>query len=74
MFLFKLSFNHFCLKIVPRSFLVAQWVKDPVLSLLCLAFDSWPENFHILQVWTEKKKKKIVLTTRFPKMFWNFDF
>ena len=35
--------------------LVAQWVKDPGMSLLWLGsqlwcmFDSWPRNFHIPQ-------------------------
>ena len=36
---------------VDDSFLVAQQVKDPVLSLLCLRFETWPRNF------CQKKKK-----------------
>ena len=28
----------------PRSSLVAQWVKDPALSLLWHKFDSWPRK------------------------------
>ena len=34
--------------------LVAQQVKDLVLSLLWLEFDPWPQNFCMLQVWTKK--------------------
>ena len=43
---------------------VAQWVKDPVLSLLWLGsllwcrFDPWTRNFCILWAWPKKKKKK----------------
>ena len=33
---------------------MVQWVKDPVLLELWLGFDSWPGNFHMLQV-REKK-------------------
>ena len=40
------------------SSLVAQWVKDQVLSLLWHGFDHWPGNFHVWQVWPKKKKKK----------------
>ena len=32
---------------VLRSSLVAQWVKDPMLSLLWCEFDPWPGNFHM---------------------------
>ena len=46
------------LKISDRSSLVAQWVKDPALSLLCLRFDPWPGNFCMLKVWTEQKQTK----------------
>ena len=35
-----------------------QWVKDPVLSLLCLGFDPRSENFLMLQARPKKKKKK----------------
>ena len=43
------------------SSLVAQWVNDLTLSLLCLGsllwhgFDPWPRNF--LMPWAKKKKK-----------------
>lgn len=47
------------LKISDRSCLVAQWVKDPALSLLCLRFDPWPGKFSML--WAEPKKKLINL-------------
>ena len=40
------------------SFLVAQRVKDLVLSLLWCRFDPQPKNFHMLQV--KPKKKKIL--------------
>ena len=44
--------------------LVAQWVKDPVLSLLWLGlilwcrFNAWPRNFHMPWVQPKKLKKK----------------
>ena len=47
-----------------RSSPLAQWVKDPMFSLLWLwlllwhRFDPWPENIHIPWVWQKKKKKK----------------
>ena len=40
---------------------MAQWVKDPVLSLkrlrflLGLRFYPWPGNFRMLWVWTKKR-------------------
>ena len=43
-------------------FPVAQWIKDPVLSLLWLGsplwhgFSPWPLNFHM--PWVQPKKKK----------------
>ena len=49
---------------------MVQWVKDLVLflqqlrSLLWLRlllwrrFDPWPGNFHMLQAWSKKKKKR----------------
>ena len=45
------------LKIVTiRSSSVAQWVKDPVLSLVQLGFSPFPMNFNMLQAQPEKKK------------------
>ena len=47
-----------------QSFQVAQWVNDPMLSLLWLElllwrrFDHWPQNFHMLLVWPKSLKKK----------------
>ena len=47
-----------------------QRAKDLVLPLqqlgwlLCLESDPWPGNFHMLQVWSGKKKKK-----EFPSWF-----
>ena len=40
------------------SSLVAQGVKDPMLSRLWHRFDSWPGYFHMPWAWPEKKKKK----------------
>ena len=41
------------------SSLVAQWVKDLALLLLCgVAFHPWPGNFHTLGVQPKKKKKE----------------
>ena len=39
---------------------MAQWVKDLVLSLLCLGLGPWPGNFHMLWVQPKggKKRKK----------------
>ena len=43
---------------------VAQWVKDPALSLWQLGlllwhgFNAWPGNFHMLQAQQKKKKQK----------------
>ena len=41
---------------------MAQWVKDPELSLLELllwcGFDPWPRNFHMPVEAPQKKKKK----------------
>ena len=39
------------------SSLVAQWVKDPALSLLWLRFDPWPRNFRMLWMWPKHKNK-----------------
>ena len=43
------------------SSLVAQWVKDPVLSLQCLVslhgFNPWPGNFNMLQTRPPPPKK-----------------
>ena len=41
-----------------ETFLGAQWVRDPLLSLLWSRFDFWPWEFHMLQAQTKKKKKK----------------
>ena len=47
------------------SFLVAQWVKDLTLSLLCLGslrwhrFSPWPGNFHVPQVQPERKRMRM---------------
>ena len=52
---------------------MAQWVKDPALSLqwlrwslLWLRFGPWPRNFHMLWVWPKqtnktKKGEKVLL-------------
>ena len=46
------------------SYLVAQWVKDLVLSQLWLwlllwhGFDTWPWNFPTLWVWPKKPQTK----------------
>ena len=37
---------------------MAQWVKDPALSLLWWGFDSSLGNFHM--PWAQQKKKKII--------------
>ena len=37
------------------DFLAAQQVKDPALLQLQHGFNSWPRNFHMLQLWGEKK-------------------
>ena len=49
--------------LVLRSSEVAQWVKDPSLSLPWLEFDPWPENFHVPWTWSKKKKKKVLVPT-----------
>ena len=42
---------------------MAQWVKDPALSLLWLgsllwcSFSPWPRNFSMLWVWPKREKK-----------------
>ena len=33
---------------------MAQWVKDPVLSLLWHGFDPWPGNFCMPWAWPKK--------------------
>ena len=38
--------------------LVAQLVKDPVLSLLWLGFHPWPWNFHMLWAQSHSVKKE----------------
>ena len=61
-----------------RTSLVVQCVKDPALSLLWLRsllwreFDPWPGNFHMLQIWPKKKKrrnKRHILQHQFQKHF-----
>ena len=48
------------------SFTVAQWAKNPALSLQWLGsllwcrFDSWPRNFGMQQMQPERKRKKNV--------------
>ena len=37
---------------------MAQWVKEPVLSLHWLRFGSSPRNFHMPQAGQKKKKAK----------------
>ena len=46
------------LKSVKGSSLVAQWVEDPVLSLLWCGFDPWLRNFHMPWMQPKKNKKK----------------
>ena len=41
-----------------RGSLVAQQVKDWVLSLLWHRLDPWPENFHTSGAWPKIKKSK----------------
>ena len=49
---------------ISKEFSYEEWVKDLVLSLQWLGlllghrFNPWPKNFHMLQVWPKKKKKK----------------
>ena len=40
-----------------ETFLGAQWVRDPLLSLLWSRFDFWPWAFQMLQKKKKKKKK-----------------
>ena len=35
---------------------MAQWVKDPVMSLLWCGFDPWPRNFHMPEVQGKKNQ------------------
>lgn len=43
---------------------MAQWIKDPALSLqrldslLCLGFNPWHENFYMPQGWQKRKIEK----------------
>ena len=47
---------------------MAQWIKDPVLSLWWLelllwpGFDPWPRNFHIQWAHVGEKKYKIMIS------------
>ena len=45
---------------------MAQWVKDPVLSLLWRGFSPWPGNFHMPQAQPKKKKRKGIKSERPP--------
>ena len=36
---------------------MAQWIKDPELSLLWHRFGLWPGNFHVPWVWQNKTKQ-----------------
>lgn len=36
------------------SALVAQWIKDPALSLLRHEFHPWPRSFCVVQAWPPK--------------------
>ena len=49
--------DHLLLRIKPRSSLVAQWIKDLVLSLLWPRFHPWHWNFHMPWSWPEKRRK-----------------
>ena len=40
---------------------MAQWVKDPSLSLLWLGFSPWPGNFHKPRAPPKKKKNSTLL-------------
>ena len=59
-----------------RSSLVAEWIKDPVLSLQQLrwllwhGFDPWLWNFHMPWVWPKIKIKKIKLGYFLIIEFW----
>jgi len=44
-----------------------QQVKDQALSLQWIESDRWPGNFHMLQEWPKKKKKKIQKTNNKTK-------
>lgn len=44
-----------------REFLVAQWAKDLVLSLLWCGLDSWPGNFHAPQACPRPILKKYMI-------------
>ena len=61
----------FPLRVTSRNSLVTQQVKEPVLSLRWLGlllwhrFDPWPGNFHMLQMWQEKKSSIYVVGLMF---------
>lgn len=52
---FQLCFLSSKIKLVGSS-LVAQWIKDLVLSLLWCGFESWPEKFCMPAVVAKKRK------------------
>ena len=41
---------------------MAQWVKDPALSLWWQGFDPWPGKFRVPQEWPKRKKKRHIFT------------
>ena len=41
-----------------KSFRAVQWVKDPVLLLLCHRFIPWLQNFHMTQACSLRPPKK----------------
>ena len=47
---------------------MAQWVKDPALSLLCLGFSPWPWNFHMLRPWPKKMRSTKAKTNALKKI------
>ena len=58
------------LKTGSRSYLAAQWVKDPALSLQQLRLLLWPRNLHRPQAWPKNKtnKQKFFLKRRGDKL------
>lgn len=51
------------LKTGSRSYLAAQWVKDPALSLQQLRLLLWPRNLHRPQAWPKNKTNKQTKTS-----------
>ena len=46
---------------------MAQWVGDPVSSLLWCGFDTWPRNFHMS--WVQPKKRKFYSVSHVLKSY-----